>query len=187
MILPSFGKIRLRLTSRYFTFDEEKRKFTLSLTSPETGEVSQNLVAVDVAKKIKERELKEYDRLLYVALTRAKLGVTLVWSEVRKDSWAERAWRPELGLQKSEGFSTLYIDSPEIKLEPWSQAAAKRGDVLLPWKNAKEVSAKDRSFGHKYFRIRIRSSGHASAKGNGGTDACKKRFWESRRIVFLNP
>jgi ATP-dependent helicase/nuclease subunit A len=142
VILPSFGKIRLRLTSRYFTFDEEKRKFTLSLASPETGEVSQNLVAVDVAKKIKERELKEYDRLLYVALTRAKLGVTLVWSEVKKDSWAERAWRPELGLQKSEGFSTLYLDSPEINLEPWSQTAVKRGDILLPWKSAKEIPAK---------------------------------------------
>ncbi len=142
VILPSFGKVRLRRRSEYFTYDETRSYFTLSLTAPETGEVSQNLLAVQIAETIKERELAEYDRLLYVALTRAKLSVTLIWSEVQKKSWAERAWKPQPGLQKTEGFSTLYLEYPELKLEKLPSTITTVNDVLPLWARPAASTAK---------------------------------------------
>ena len=62
---------------------------------------------------LRERELAEFDRWLYVAVTRAKETLTLSWSEIGKQSWASRSpWflrRP--GEHAGEGYSYSLVDS----------------------------------------------------------------------------
>ncbi len=119
VILPAMGKIRNQKKSEFFSFDEERKLFCLSVNDPETSKPEQNMVANDSAEKVKSRELKEHDRLLYVALTRAKKDVTLIWSKVSEKSWAARMWRPtDEALQRHQEFSTLYFPNFQASYEP---------------------------------------------------------------------
>ena len=53
----------------------------------------------EAQRKRRQKEFEEFDRWLYVAVTRAKKTLTLSWSKVMRDSWAERSsW-----FQKSPG------------------------------------------------------------------------------------
>lgn len=61
-------------------------------------------------REMRERELAEYDRWLYVALTRAKKSLTLTWSGEGKDSWVSRTpWFAKSNGQHSTANYTYVV------------------------------------------------------------------------------
>ncbi len=60
-----------------------------------------------------EREQREFNRLLYVAVTRAKETLTLSFSEVARDSWAARSpmFSQEAGVYKKSHYIYEVIES----------------------------------------------------------------------------
>lgn len=68
--------------------------FKLYFPSQEDGKWLSVPVGSDERDMIAEMEFAEYDRLFYVALTRAKLGLTLIQSRIDKNSWGDRMWKP---------------------------------------------------------------------------------------------
>jgi ATP-dependent helicase/nuclease subunit A len=73
-----------------FSVEEETGRWSLSLMNEEERKLQPSSLALDVRKKFNQRELQEHLRVLYVALTRAKEGLTLLWAgKPEKNSWAE--------------------------------------------------------------------------------------------------
>lgn len=82
----------------------------------------------------RRREIEEFDRLLYVALTRAEKSVSLVCSGVQSGSWAERWILPkEEGRHNFENFSILVQNVTEqshFKFE--AQKSSDLRSITLP-------------------------------------------------------
>lgn len=77
--------------SELFSLDEESLKWSLSLLDSETQVLVPSLLAKEIQQKKSQKELLEHERVFYVAMTRAKNGITLVWNEkVGKKSWASQ-------------------------------------------------------------------------------------------------
>ncbi len=99
VILPKMGQVAPPPSTQFFLFEESTGCWTLSPPEPDQGRKTASLSGVSLMEKIKERQKKEEDRVLYVALTRAQETVTLIWSDPPKDeSWAGR-----LRLQRTDG------------------------------------------------------------------------------------
>lgn len=82
-----------------------------------------------------DRKLEEFDRWLYVALTRAKSTLTLSWSKIARKSWA---WEHdhfllEPGTHSQDFFSFEISDQPG---EPQNYSAKTRDDskIRKPWR-----------------------------------------------------
>ncbi|MDE0119938.1 MAG: UvrD-helicase domain-containing protein [Bdellovibrionales bacterium] len=76
---------------QYFMGDKETGKWTLSVKSKIEDKRIKSSAHKKIQEKHKENELKEFDRLLYVAMTRAKETLSLIGLEKpEKNSWAER-------------------------------------------------------------------------------------------------
>lgn len=72
-----------------FAVDEETGQWSLSLMNEEERKLQASRLAIKVKEQFNQRELQEHLRVLYVALTRAKAGLTLMWSgKPEKNSWA---------------------------------------------------------------------------------------------------
>lgn len=100
VILPKMGKMAPAPKTEFFLFDETTGQWTLSLVEAEEGKKVCSLSGLALMETMKLRQKEEEDRVLYVALTRAEKGVTLIWGENPKtDSWAQR-----LPLKTQEGI-----------------------------------------------------------------------------------
>ncbi len=96
--------------------DEQKQKWTLSIPLGDEKKMSHSPVALDLFKKLSQREAQETHRLLYVALTRAEESVFLSWTDSKtklKGSWAEKIY-----ITRQEGIITEQNYSWEIKRSP---------------------------------------------------------------------
>ncbi|MEZ0391757.1 MAG: UvrD-helicase domain-containing protein [Pseudobdellovibrionaceae bacterium] len=107
VILPKLGKSAPNPTAEFFLFDESSGRWTLSLVDPEEGKKVSSLSGWTLLETLKNRQREEEDRVLYVAMTRAKESVTLIWEEgAKKASPAARlALNLDEGLHQSEFFS----------------------------------------------------------------------------------
>ncbi len=65
--------------------------FYFPVWNEEVGEFIASPLDVQAVNDRRGRELAEFDRWLYVALTRAKKSLTLSWTKVARGSWAERS------------------------------------------------------------------------------------------------
>lgn len=103
-IILSFMNKRQRTTSAsFFMCNEEDGRWTLQVKDNETGKSLSSLQAVRIRDRIVMREKEESWRLLYVALTRAKKGITLIWKQkVESDSWVK-----DWPLPVTEGLHSL--------------------------------------------------------------------------------
>lgn len=69
-----------------------------------------------IKEEWRARELEEFDRLLYVALTRAEKSVSLVSSKIQSGSWADRWALPKNeGEHRIENFKVLVQHVNEVK------------------------------------------------------------------------
>ncbi|MGZ3745369.1 MAG: UvrD-helicase domain-containing protein [Pseudobdellovibrionaceae bacterium] len=88
LLLGMTSKPRLS-QAELFAVDEEKGQWSLSLMNEEERKLQPSRLALRVKEKFNQRELQEHQRVLYAALTRAKEGLTLMWTgKSEKNSWA---------------------------------------------------------------------------------------------------
>ena len=82
---------RYQQGGQYFTCDQDTGKWALSVRQEQEDKRIRSSFHKQNQEKQKELELKEFDRLLYVALTRAKESVTLIGAgKPEKNSWPSR-------------------------------------------------------------------------------------------------
>lgn len=88
LLLGMTSKPRLS-HSELFSVDEDQGQWSLSLMNEEERKIQPSRLAIQVKEKFNQRELQEHLRVLYVALTRAKESLTLLWAgKPEKNSWA---------------------------------------------------------------------------------------------------
>ncbi len=76
---------------QYFTNQRKTGKWMLSVKSKEDDKRIKSSFHKKIQEEQKEMEIQEFDRLLYVAMTRAKESLTLIGSgKSEKNSWPER-------------------------------------------------------------------------------------------------
>lgn len=116
VILPRMGTPPQLSTHDIFSHHEEEALYSFPVVLPEEYKSTQSPLDKKLIKEFRRRELLEHERVLYVGLTRAKLGVALTWSMdcVKKHSWAERA-----RLSDAERFSKKSLYRIEILHPPF--------------------------------------------------------------------
>lgn len=98
-----------------YAFDKDQEKYSLHLKlNDEKGQ--QSLPAMSFLEKMKEEELAESDRLLYVAMTRAKETLFLSTSGAKQ---AYSSWFKKFKLDLSEGSHAKGEFSYNVDLGPW--------------------------------------------------------------------
>jgi ATP-dependent helicase/nuclease subunit A len=137
LLLGMTSKPRLS-QAELFSVDEEKGQWSLSLMNEEERKVQPSRLAIRVKEKFNQRELQEHLRVLYVALTRAKEGLTLMWAgKPEKNSWAASCpLQLTSGVHREKDFSYAILEGPflpriqhreELQLQkdpgPWHAAS----------------------------------------------------------------
>lgn len=90
VLLLGCGRYKPRTQRDWLSINEDTGEFALKVANPESGKKEALGPVTMWSEKYRQREQEEYDRQLYVALTRAEEGVTLISSRVDSESWAER-------------------------------------------------------------------------------------------------
>lgn len=108
VILPGMGQMPRSSNSQHFSIRESDSVWTMKVRA-EDQSFKESLLAKEIVEEMRDREQQEFLRVLYVALTRAKEGVTLIWDQdIKKNSWASLVPLDcEPGLHSCEGFSYL--------------------------------------------------------------------------------
>ncbi|WP_413295128.1 UvrD-helicase domain-containing protein [Bdellovibrio sp. HCB185ZH] len=90
VILPGMGKDPRASFAPVISFHEKTGQWTLKVRDEDTQMLAGSILADQIMEELRRREGDEFHRVLYVALTRAKSGVTLQWDEkkIGKKSWA---------------------------------------------------------------------------------------------------
>ena len=84
--------------------DEKVKKWTLAVPLGEEKKMHHSPVARDIFEQLSTREKKESDRLLYVALTRAKKSVFLSWSQKTPQHIENNSWVEKIKIPSGEGI-----------------------------------------------------------------------------------
>jgi ATP-dependent helicase/nuclease subunit A len=98
---------------QFYMMDENSKCWTLAPMDPEEGKKVASLVGREILKLEKERAQAESDRILYVALTRAKRSVSLIMSE----KFDSRSWAARWPLEKVEGLHETEKFSYRVRRE----------------------------------------------------------------------
>lgn len=89
VIFTGLGRRPARPVASFFVCDDHG-KWSLSLPDQEDQTMKKSLFSEVVLEDLWQRERKESDRLMYVALTRTEMSLTLVWSKAEKESLAQK-------------------------------------------------------------------------------------------------
>lgn len=140
VILPCLDESP-RLSTHYdFLYDEKINRWSMRIPiGPElqsTGSVGEKLFL----KHFREQELQEHQRVLYVALTRARHSVFLSWTEpAGKNSWLEQLrFDVSEGVHQSEEYS--YIVTREIP-SAQNYQVSKNDQIVIRDVWSKKISA----------------------------------------------
>lgn len=90
VILLGLGKKVSQSKTEFFMMSEDTGEWSFSLPGNEDQKLVPSLWTVDFLNDKKSRENLESERVFYVALTRAILGVTLISSKVAEGSWLQK-------------------------------------------------------------------------------------------------
>lgn len=111
IIVPGAGQAPNKSNTAVLSVREGKMSFPV--WDDGDGEFVSSPMDYMVMKQQREREMREFDRWLYVAVTRAKSSLTLIWSKINNDSWASRSswFKRAVGQESSDGFAVEIRDS----------------------------------------------------------------------------
>ncbi len=90
VIVIGCGNHRASSSKSWVLFSEQPPRWGIALPDPQTGDRTVPLPAENWLEIKKHMELEEYDRILYVAATRAAETLSLIWSDCAPQSWAAR-------------------------------------------------------------------------------------------------
>lgn len=89
VLIAGMGKETQLTRTLSLSVDEKDEKFSLSFKSDKEQKTSPHIFAQKVKSGLNQRELLESQRVLYVAMTRAKESLALFWTApISKNSWA---------------------------------------------------------------------------------------------------
>lgn len=140
VILTRAGSAQFRIMPGVFKADEMNGKFSLGVRGARTGSWLNSAWAHELMEAAKARQIAEFDRFLYVALTRAIQSVSVIWKDEIKGSWMAR--RPAWTLLE-EGLHRLAHEGPDFeleirhrepRLEVFAHAVRGGGRVREPWR-----------------------------------------------------
>ena len=140
VIIPRMGD--RPQTSHTAVFCSSGGRFSFPVWSEEVGDFMASVLDVNSASEMRERELKEFDRWLYVGVTRAKSTLTLSWSSMDRESWASRSpwFNLEAGVKSGKGFQYEIVTGLVPKQD--TRASTNRDvNVRKPWANLAEARA----------------------------------------------
>ncbi|WII72879.1 UvrD-helicase domain-containing protein [Bdellovibrio sp. 22V] len=107
VILPGMGQDPRASHAPVLSIRETDGLWSLKVRDEESQAMAGSILAEQVTDELRKRESEEFNRVLYVALTRAKSGVTLLWDrKMGKKSWAAQCpLNLEEGLHEEKDFS----------------------------------------------------------------------------------
>lgn len=107
VLLPGMGKDPRSSFAPVISFHEKTGQWTLKVRDEESQSMAGSILADQIVEELRKREAEEFNRVLYVALTRAKAGVTLLWDhKIGKKSWASQCpLNLEEGLHEESDFA----------------------------------------------------------------------------------
>ncbi|WP_413943263.1 UvrD-helicase domain-containing protein [Bdellovibrio sp. HCB-162] len=107
VILPGMGQDPRNSHAPVLSIREIDGLWSLKIRNEETQSMAGSILAEQITEELRHRESEEFNRVLYVALTRAKSGVTLLWDKkIGKKSWAAHCpLNLEEGLHQEKDFS----------------------------------------------------------------------------------
>lgn len=111
VIVPFLGKRSANSTVQFFLSDDEGA-WTLALPNPEDGKMTKSLYGEVILENKKSREALELERLFYVALTRAEMGISLIWSGSDKGTISSRLLAMGYGVAAPDE-NLDQVDRPE--------------------------------------------------------------------------
>jgi ATP-dependent helicase/nuclease subunit A len=195
ILLGMTSKPRLSF-AELFSVDEDKGLWSLSLMNEEERKVQPSRLAIRVKEKFNQRELQEHLRVLYVALTRAKEGITLTWAgKAEKNSWAASCpLNLVAGTHQEKEFSYSVLEgsfNPQIQKRDELSYKADPG----PWQAEKSESTQQTIAVTKLIAAEMESAAKspslpasvlqkALAKAYHGTEA--HRIFESLKYTPMN-
>jgi ATP-dependent helicase/nuclease subunit A len=135
VILPRCDSYRQGSGEGHFGVDEISESWGVSYKDEELDENLISLPELLSREERKGREILEHERLLYVALTRAKESVMLSWSDARPSSgsWAEMlsGWVESPGLHHRDEYD-YFVDSGPWPLVQNRRKEEKSNEVRAP-------------------------------------------------------
>ncbi len=160
-----------------FSMDEERGLWSLSLMNQAERKALPSRLAISVKEKFNQRELQEHHRVLYVALTRAKEGVTLIWAgKPEKNSWADSCpLQITAGTHQENKFCYNLLNGPFEPLIQYREKLQHQKDPGL-WQADKTESA------HQTMAVtRLIATEHASGMTPVSTDVLQKSLSKAYR------
>lgn len=90
-----------------FWIDEDQNKFVIPVLDDESGDSRTSLLAKDIRLKLNAREKEEFERVLYVALTRAQRYLSLC-AYLKNEAPPMESWLGKMNLQLAEGVHSEF-------------------------------------------------------------------------------
>lgn len=195
VLVPGMGQDPRGSLAPLFSIHEKTARWTLRVRHEETQAMASSILADQIVEELRRRETEEFNRVLYVALTRAKLGVTLLWDKkVGKKSWAAHC--PLIldeGLHQLTDFSYL-VRVGNLQPQKMSESELSNKTLRPLWESGKVSQEK------RYISVTemlsltagptasqggavVQKLGAALARAQQGTDA--HRVFESLKYTDL--
>lgn len=140
VIVPGMGQDPRASQAPILSIHETTGQWTLKVRIEETQSMAGSILADQINEEIRRREAEEFLRVLYVALTRAKKGVTLAWDKkVGKKSWAALCpLNLEEGLHEEATFSYV-VRRDNLRPQKMENAELDHKQVRPVWPGLQNV------------------------------------------------
>lgn len=137
VILPRMGVAPNLSASDEFSHHEEDSIFSFPIYLEKEGQRISSLLDRRRIKELRQRELAEQDRWLYVALTRAKKTLALCWSDevFENHSWAVRGRLKQADRFANSSKYAIEISRPPYEFSFDAGVNEKISKVRSLWKN----------------------------------------------------
>ncbi len=164
VILLSFSKNPDVRSNISWVCDEDSGQWTLPIKDLDNQKMNQSVLADIIQEKMQDRLSKEFNRVLYVALTRAISGITLITNE----DYGPRSWAASCPLSFSAGKHQEQAFSYSVRSDSFKPSVIAREQINTSqlrtmWKNEDSVSSDS-------FSVTDLISAHATAKSTSSED-----------------
>jgi ATP-dependent helicase/nuclease subunit A len=143
VIVVRMGKAQRAMSCADFSSDSGR--FFFPLKDEDSGENAPSVLDLLELEKLRVRESAEFNRVLYVAATRARSTLTFTLAKAERDSWAARSswFALRAGTQDHKEFKFEIADeSPVPQIYRGTRGEAQ--DIRAPWTGAVAKVAADK-------------------------------------------